>query len=44
MLHSAVQVLTANVRLRGLVFTLNFLAVLGLWGLLLWMALERVSW
>ena len=30
-LHSAVQILTANVRLRGLVFTLNFLAVLGLW-------------
>lgn len=34
--HSAVQVLTANVRLRGVVFTVNFLAVLGLWGLLLW--------
>lgn len=31
MLHSAVQILTANVRLRGLVFTVNFLAVLGLW-------------
>ena len=30
-LHSLVQILTANVRLRGLVFTLNFLAVLGLW-------------
>ncbi|MBJ6983013.1 MAPEG family protein [Luteimonas sp. MC1572] len=30
-LHSAVQVLTSNVRLRGLVFTVNFLAVLGLW-------------
>ena len=30
-LHSAVQVLTGNVRLRGVVFTLNFLAVLGLW-------------
>ncbi len=34
-LHSAVQVFTANVRLRGLVFMLNFLAVLGLWALLL---------
>jgi hypothetical protein len=34
-LHSLVQVFTANVRLRGLVFTLNFLAVLGLWVLLL---------
>jgi len=30
-LHSAVQILTRNVRLRGLVFTINFLAVLGLW-------------
>jgi hypothetical protein len=33
LLHSAVQVLTTNVRLRGLVFTLNFLAVLGLWAM-----------
>lgn len=32
--HSAVQILTGNIRLRGLVFTLNFLAVLGLWVLL----------
>jgi hypothetical protein len=30
-LHSVVQILTRNVRLRGLVFTINFLAVLGLW-------------
>lgn len=30
-LHSVVQVGTANVRLRGIVFTVNFLAVLGLW-------------
>ncbi|MBU8976702.1 MAPEG family protein [Lysobacter sp. MMG2] len=30
-LHSLVQIPTANVRLRGLVFTVNFLAVLGLW-------------
>ena len=29
--HSAVQILTNNVRLRGLVFTINFLAVLGMW-------------
>lgn len=34
-LHSAVQVFTGNVRLRGLVFTVNFLAVLALWALLL---------
>ncbi len=30
-LHSAVQILTENVRLRGIVFTVNFLAVLGMW-------------
>ncbi|MGN6151571.1 MAG: MAPEG family protein, partial [Lysobacteraceae bacterium] len=30
-LHSMVQILTTNVRLRGLVFMLNFLCVLGLW-------------
>lgn len=41
MLHSVVQVLTTNVRLRGIVFTLNFLAVLGLWGLLLRAALNH---
>lgn len=29
--HSSVQILTTNVRLRGLVFTINFLAVIGLW-------------
>jgi hypothetical protein len=29
--HSGVQVFTANVRLRGAVFTVNFLAVLGMW-------------
>gem|GEM_PF-202658 len=34
-LHSAVQILTRNVRLRGIVFMLNFLAVLGLWVLAL---------
>lgn len=30
-LHTLVQVGTRNVQLRGLVFMLNFLAVLGLW-------------
>jgi hypothetical protein len=30
-LHSAVQIFITNVRLRGAVFTVNFLAVLGLW-------------
>ena len=34
-LHSAVQILTRNVRLRGIVFTVIFLAVLGLWVLVL---------
>lgn len=42
LLHSAVQILTTNVRLRGLVFTVNFLAVLGLWGVLLGVTLGRV--
>ena len=31
LLHSVVQILTTNVRLRGLVFMVNFLAVPGLW-------------
>lgn len=35
LLHSAVQIGTTNIQLRGLVFTLNFLAVLGLWTSLL---------
>lgn len=30
-LHSAVQIFTRNIRLRGIVFTVNFIAVLGLW-------------
>lgn len=30
--HSLVQILTSNIRLRGLVFTINFLAVLLMWG------------
>ena len=34
-IHSGVQILTTNVRLRGLVFTINFLAVLAMWCLLL---------
>ena len=32
-LHNIVQIGTRNVRLRGIVFTLNFVAVLGLWAL-----------
>jgi hypothetical protein len=34
-IHSGVQIFTSNVRLRGLVFTINFLAVLGLWVIVL---------
>ncbi len=33
-LHSGVQILTSNVRLRGIVFTLNFLAVLAMWAVI----------
>ena len=33
--HSCVQILTTNVRLRGAVFTVNFIAVIGMWVLLL---------
>ena len=31
LMHSAVQILTRNIRLRGVVFMVNFLAVVGLW-------------
>lgn len=34
-LHSAVQIVSGNVRLRGVVFTINFLATLGLWVLVI---------
>ena len=33
--HSCVQVFTTNVRLRGVVFTINFVAVLAMWAALL---------
>lgn len=33
-LHSLVQIFTGNIRLRGLVFTINFVAVLAMWLLL----------
>lgn len=35
LIHSAVQILTNNIRLRGLVFTINFMAVLIMWVALL---------
>jgi len=34
-LHSFVQILTTNIRLRGIVFTINFVAVFGMWAALL---------
>lgn len=34
-LHSVVQVFIPDIRLRGMVFTVNFLAVLALWGVVL---------
>jgi hypothetical protein len=37
-----VQILTRNVRLRGVVFTINFLAVLALWAVLLRVATGSV--
>jgi len=33
--HSYIQICTTNIRLRGLVFTVNFLATLGLWAAVL---------
>lgn len=33
--HSYVQICTTNIRMRGLVFTVNFLAVLGLWAIVI---------
>jgi hypothetical protein len=39
-LHSLVQILTTNIRLRGLVFTINFLATLGLWAVVLQSRIE----
>ena len=34
-LHSGIQIFTPNIRLRGLVFTINFVAVMAIWGMLL---------
>jgi hypothetical protein len=33
-IHSIVQIFTANIRLRGLVFTINFVAVMCMWFIL----------
>lgn len=40
-LHSLVQVLTTNIRLRGVVFTINFVAVLGLWAMVVFVAAQN---
>jgi hypothetical protein len=40
LMHTCVQVFTGNIRLRGLVFTINFGAVLGLW---LWLLVARLG-
>lgn len=40
LLHSYVQIATTNVRLRGMVFTVNFLAGIGLWAIALVNALR----
>ena len=40
LLHSFVQILMTNIQLRGLVFTLNFLAVLVLWAMILFTGLQ----
>lgn len=34
LVHSVVQIFTENIRLRGVVFTINFLAVLTMWAML----------
>lgn len=41
-LHSLVQIFIPNLRLRGLVFTVNFLAVLALWAALVASSLRLV--
>lgn len=41
LLHSAVQIFTSNVRLRGVVFTINFLAVLGMWMVVVMACLDQ---
>jgi hypothetical protein len=43
LIHTYVQVFTTNVRLRGGVFTINFVAVLGMWLWLLLASLGRVA-
>ena len=41
--HSGVQILTTNIRLRGIVFTINFVAVLGMWGQIVLVTLGKLG-
>jgi hypothetical protein len=43
LIHTYVQVFTTNVRLRGAVFTVNFVAVIGMWLWLLFASWEHVA-
>jgi hypothetical protein len=43
LMHTYVQVFTTNVRLRGVVFTVNFVAVLGMWLCLLLASWQHVA-
>ena len=43
LIHTYVQVFTTNVRLRGAVFTVNFVAVLGMWLCLLLSSWEHIA-
>ncbi len=36
LVHSYVQIMTENIRLRGIVFTINFVATVGLWIVVFW--------
>lgn len=40
-LHSIVQIFTDNIRLRGVVFTINFIAVFAMWTLIF---IRNFSW
>jgi len=43
LIHTYVQVFTTNVRLRGAVFTVNFVAVFGMWLCLLLASWEHIA-
>ena len=43
LIHTYIQVFTTNIRLRGAVFTINFVAVLGMWLCLLLARWEYIT-